>query len=768
MFQKIKIKNISRFKEIELKDLRQNIIIFGNNGSGKTTFSNIFYYLRNEKYIEFFPLIKHNEKENCYILMEGNKQFKILINSADSQNLFIPENITDNFIVFNRDFVNENIYIGKEIRQENQIGLYEFIVGKEQVGLKQEIENLVKEEKELKEEIDKLKKELEEKEIDIRKLTLQKENISDLQNKAKALEENLNNLKYLEDIRKLDILKTTDINQKLEKVIDSVEGILNTSISTISKKANELKRKYFEEVKNIDRNWFEKGLNIIKENNLKFCPLCKKEIKEDDFIDILVKGISSEYEFLLKEISKLKKEINSFSLSELWSIDKINTDLYHKWEKYIKDLPKIYSLSPENLEKLLEDLKTDLIRALDEKLEKISEKLELYKDKYMNSDIFSTIEKYNSSVEEINNRISQYKKEIEEKNKEKEKLEKELQETLYKIKLLENKEIINLYKEKNKELKDKEKERKEKQRELEEKTQEIMNEYLGIINECLKNFNTDFSIENVKPEKVRGKGKRGENKIEYGIKLEHIDKNLDANTAFSYSLSEGDKTTLAFAFFISKFLKNSENCKDWIVVIDDPISSLDFHRIKSTVNYIVKYVMKQVKQCFILTHNELFFEKLYETLKDSKIEENWQFFEIKKIGELSDFNSLDPIKKLEENKNYLKALRILREYYYEKNPSINRTEIVNSIRIALEFYIKKKYYPDFENLNGVGQILYKAKELANNEVTYKKRYRFILDKFDELEDLNKYSSPSHHPFDLQLDDNEIYRKVEKFFEIIES
>ncbi|MGL4904759.1 MAG: AAA family ATPase, partial [Cetobacterium sp.] len=85
------------------------------------------------------------------------------------------------------------------------------------------------------------------------------------------------------------------------------------------------------------------------------------------------------------------------------------------------------------------------------------------------------------------------------------------------------------------------------------------------------------------------------------------------------TLSEGEKTFLTFLYFIHliKGAHNKENInKEKVIVIDDPISSLD-----STVLFIVSTLIKKIileisqnkgdiKQIFILTHNVYFHKEI--------------------------------------------------------------------------------------------------------------------------------------------------------------
>lgn len=98
------------------------------------------------------------------------------------------------------------------------------------------------------------------------------------------------------------------------------------------------------------------------------------------------------------------------------------------------------------------------------------------------------------------------------------------------------------------------------------------------------------------------------------------------------NLSEGEKTAIAFAYFMSKLLE-AKDFKEVVVYIDDPISSLDSNHIFQVSALIRDTFFTKVskekwatkcKQLFISTHNFEFFSLLKE-LKGEK-----QYFQIRK------------------------------------------------------------------------------------------------------------------------------------------
>ena len=67
--------------------------------------------------------------------------------------------------------------------------------------------------------------------------------------------------------------------------------------------------------------------------------------------------------------------------------------------------------------------------------------------------------------------------------------------------------------------------------------------------------------------------------------------------------SEGEKTAIALAYFLSTIESDGRKLKDLLIVIDDPISSLD----TKALNYacaLVRSRLSKAKQLIVLTHNQ--------------------------------------------------------------------------------------------------------------------------------------------------------------------
>jgi len=74
-------------------------------------------------------------------------------------------------------------------------------------------------------------------------------------------------------------------------------------------------------------------------------------------------------------------------------------------------------------------------------------------------------------------------------------------------------------------------------------------------------------------------------------------------------LSEGERTAIAFLYFLKSLEDKAFDLKKSIVVIDDPVSSLDANALFSSFGYM-KERTKESHQLIILTHNFAFFRQI--------------------------------------------------------------------------------------------------------------------------------------------------------------
>ena len=127
------------------------------------------------------------------------------------------------------------------------------------------------------------------------------------------------------------------------------------------------------------------------------------------------------------------------------------------------------------------------------------------------------------------------------------------------------------------------------------------------VNDYLDRFNAGFRIGSLTPANIGG---GSGSTCTYNVLINNSPIAVRSNTntpgepSFRNALSAGDRNTLALALFFSSLDRNP-SLADTVVVVDDPMSSLDDHRSLATVQR-VRALSRQTKQTIVLSHNKRF------------------------------------------------------------------------------------------------------------------------------------------------------------------
>ena len=129
--------------------------------------------------------------------------------------------------------------------------------------------------------------------------------------------------------------------------------------------------------------------------------------------------------------------------------------------------------------------------------------------------------------------------------------------------------------------------------------------YETAINLYLSRFNADFRLDSVTYANTRGGPT-----CTYNVLINNTPVPIGGadpapgEPSFRNTLSAGDRNTLALAFFFAS-LDQEPRLVNKVVVIDDPISSLDEHRAFTTMQEI-RRLSERVGQVIVLSHNKPF------------------------------------------------------------------------------------------------------------------------------------------------------------------
>jgi len=134
--------------------------------------------------------------------------------------------------------------------------------------------------------------------------------------------------------------------------------------------------------------------------------------------------------------------------------------------------------------------------------------------------------------------------------------------------------------------------------------------YETAINAYLRKFNAGFSLGS-----VTSTNTRAGSSCTYNVVINNVAVALTAGAgggpAFRNTLSSGDRNALALAFFFASLDRDPQLAQK-IVVIDDPMTSLDEHRSLTTIQEMRRLVPR-VSQVIVLSHSKSFLCALWES-----------------------------------------------------------------------------------------------------------------------------------------------------------
>ena len=196
-----------------------------------------------------------------------------------------------------------------------------------------------------------------------------------------------------------------------------------------------------------------------------------------------------------------------------------------------------------------------------------------------------------------------------------------------------------------------------------------------------------------------------------------------------YMMSEGDKSAVAFCFFLARLEILGYN--DKIIVFDDPLSSFDYGRKTTTIFNLAK-IAHNCQQFFLLTHDIHFAKEFNDKLDfndvlNLKISDNG----LSSIITFHDihnetFSGLQ--KDLQTVKNYL-SNGVISE--------AERREVIRCVRPILEGIIKTKYFDVLDNNCWLGDII----SIINKSTT---RLSNLKPIYTDLIELNDFTKAYHH------------------------
>jgi len=747
----VSIQNIGRFCDCKFKgDLTLNklTLLHGENGRGKTTLCAVLRSLQTNQpqLVLERQTLGNTNQPSVHIRLDGNNfQFSNGTWSNDYRSIALFDSI----------FINDNIYSGEYIESEHRKNLYRVIIGERGVELAKKIDLL--DEK-------------------IRNIN------TPLRNRREAMQrlvppgikfEDYLAWKPVENVdaiiqvkseelasKQLVLSKAQEIQQKsvLSKVFlpafpESVIQVLGKQLTDVSSNAENAVRAQIasHRMGTQGETWLSQGIAFIHDHK---CPFCGQELQGNALISAYHSHFNMAYRNFTHEVSLLRQNIiNGIGDSSLNLANNIflnNLALIEFWKQItIINIPDLDFSDIRERYAMLCSLALELAQKKEQTpLEQV-----LTDDKFQAvfSDVLalqSIVKSYNLLIDEHNQKINKYKESVSQQDStallHNEISLLQMKQVRFQAEAIQKcQDYVATLEEKNKF----DREKSDTKQALDAYSGDVIQTYQDSINTYLDQFNVGFRIVNTHYD-YRGGTPRSLFQIQINdVHIDVGDSQTNSGTpCFKTTLSSGDRSALALAFFLSS-LKHDPNLSSKIIVFDDPFTSLDRFRRECTAQLIIEFA-RNAAQVIVLSHDPDFLKLVLDKSHSLQTKE-LQVVKTAKGSIIIEWNAKEAIH-TDFEKNYSILLKYYREYLGDV------LSVARAIRPFLETLYRIHFIGHFDSLDMMGEIIEKIRNSpANSGLSHAK-----VD-LTELSAINEYSQKYHHPSPPPIDSDELHGFVKR-------
>lgn len=756
MLQKIiSIKDTGRFQNsADGTDttLRKQSFIFAANGHGKTTICSILRSAKSGDPSHILGRARLGATLPPTVDLLIEKAGKITFNGT-TWNGTLP-----NIAIFDQVYVTENIHAGDVVDTDQKQGLYRVIVGQNGVQLADQEASLAADSRAKTTEISNLDRTLKTHLPSGMKLDVFMDlpKLDDIEEQIATAEAKLKTVGEAATIKAKSAMKTFDIPVVPSELAD----VLALTIDDIAEDAERQITDHFAAhgMDAIGARWITEGLEHAAES----CPFCAQNLKGLPLVSAYKSVFSDTYRSLHGRVNALRHKVDL----EFGQTGAANVTLYVEqyagatefWSSYIQK--QMIPDAPAGAASAMTSLAAEIISLLDQKLRAPLERVTLKSAEasiHTYEEQRAAVESFNQAISVTNTLIAAKKLEAGDGNTTVVKADLDC---LKAIRTRHSEKVASVCEERAQLVAAKAETDAKKEairQQLEAHTAKVIDPYERRINELLDDFNCEFRIT-----KTQHSFPAGVASSSYQLIINNKGVDLGSSKtpisvpSFRNTLSAGDKSTLALAFFIADFERTRDR-HECIVVFDDPFNSQDAFRRRQTVHKIMK-VASLCSQVIVLSHDPTFLKQLWDKSKPAE----------RASISITDFGSRgSKIRQLDLDKSTQgRTATDIDDLLTYHNERVGQTiDIARKMRVVLETHLLTTFPSAFPNEKWLGDML---KNIRDGGADHPAAH--LYDNLTEINDCTDL----HHGEDLadttpdQLDRTELAGLVKKTLKIVNS
>lgn len=723
----VSIKNVGRFLSCGVSgdvSFKRYNLIFAENGRGKTTLCAILRSLQSgdPAHVIGRTTLGNPGIPEISIHFEGDHR---AVFNAGAWNTTSPH-----FTIFDSTFVSENVYSGDAVELSHKRNLYGVIVGAQGVALAHQIEGCDAASREKSAEV-RGKREVVQALVP-QGLTIEEflrlQEDTEIDVKIAEKQKELNAVQQADQIRTRSALSELNV----PKFWAAFRGLLGKTIEGIAEDARcRIERQIKAHAMYEREQWLSEGLGYIRNNE---CPFCGQSISGVDLIDTYRAYFSEAYYALRKEIDTMYQQIAAaFSDRVIGAIERIidqNNAGVDFWSRYCTITPPTLGV---NISETVFNLRNSGLALLERKaampLESVASDAAFIAALDAHIAAQRSAETYNQAVRAANAIITQKKTATAAADA------KAVQKSLTFLQSTKRRHEPNVkraceeYENAQIEKKTIEYRKAQVKAQLDAHMQDLIARYERTINRILDNFHAGFRLTGTSHGYPGGVASASYQILinETAVELGDAGSPL-SSPSFKNTLSSGDRSTLALAFFLAQIEHDPDKASK-IVVFDDPFNSQDSFRKDCTVQNVIK-CGDDCRQVVVLSHDQGFLKRIWDCLASQAADR--KCLQLKRVG-LRDTKICAWDIEEATQARFTADLKALTDYY--NGVDGNPRDIINKIRPFLETYCRNLYPTEFGN-DGLGTIIGKIRDAG---ATHQ-----LFPLLDDLDALNQYTRRYHH------------------------
>ncbi len=742
-----KLGHIGRFEELRHRAdrFRRLALIFARNGMGKST---ICAVLRSAVAQDAKPI-----DERVHLGNVGSPMASLEVDGLGTVafNNGTWNRATSPMLVFDQEFIRQNVHAAEEVTRDNKRGLFRVIIGSAGVTLAREIEALDEENRRVNATIRELESAIRAvvpvvTDIDVFEKAEVREDL------AAKIEEAARNLKRAEEASEIQRRPSISVTG-LEGRGEQFPALLGKTLGAGLERSRERLAEHIEKHGLDERagRWLQYG---VEHSEGPDCPFCDQPLASSDIYETLRTLFGHDYRNLAADVELARSALRplvEIGASNLLRIIGQNRVLADYWNSVI-GLPDIPSFGDEELAAMSTAL-NQMFEALGEKMTDLSEVvLPVAQEEW--TEVVRKLETYDIAVGSANEVIARTKA----GGAAPDALEA-AKSQLAKLKGLEAKgqEPLNAHLATWKAAKARHeaiaKERGQKQAALRAHMGAIAEAYQNDVNKLLKRFGTNFTLCRTKASFVGG----GQPNTEYCIDIDGYvipagESGDEPRPSFRTALSGGDKSSLALALFLVQAARR-QDLQDVILVFDDPFNSQDSGRQFETAATL-RRLATTAKQVVVLSHDPRFLHMLLKDAGPVEVSEHQIVLTGRWKAKVKAWSCKDEIKS-----DYVRRAERIREYAATQThlQDSNGNQLASDIRIFMEEFLDQRFPGRFADGATLGQMCDAITDDPDDPLHTNR---------DDLRELNAFGRPDHHRGTQPPDPVELQAQCQKVVDIL--